>query len=216
MKAIRVHQFGGPEVLKLEEVPDPRPGPGQVLIRVEAIGVNPVETYLRSGSNPALALPYTPGTDVAGVVIATGEGTKEFHVDDRVYTSGTVTGCYAELTVAKVDDVHPLPKQINFAQGAALGVPYATAYRALFQRGRAVPAETVLIHGASGGEGLAAVQLARAAGLKIIGTAGTNDGRKLCAEQGAHYVLDHLAPDYSEKALGITNGHGGDLILAMT
>jgi len=94
-------------------------------------------------------------------------------------------------------------------------VPYATAYRALFQRGRALPAETVLIHGASGGVGLATVQLARAAGLKIIGTAGTNDGRKLVAEQGAHYVLDHRAPDYLEKALGITNGRGIDLMIEM-
>jgi NADPH2:quinone reductase len=215
MKAIRVHQFGGPEVLKLENVPDPQPGKGQVLIRVHAIGVNPVDTYLRSGSNPALPLPYTPGIDAAGVVIATGDEVTQFQVDDRVYNSSSITGTYAELTLCEAGDVHPMPKQINFPQAAALGVPYATAYRALFQRGKAVPGEVVLIHGASGGVGMASVQLARAAGLTIIGTAGTNDGRKLVAEQGAHYVLDHREPNHLEKALGVTNGRGVDLIIEM-
>lgn len=215
MKAIRVHQFGGPEVLKLENVPDLQPGKGQVLIRVHAIGVNPVDTYIRSGSNPSLPLPYTPGIDASGVVVSTGEGVTQFQADDRVYTSSSITGTYAELTLCEVADVHPKPDKINFPQAAALGVPYATAYRALFQRGKAIPGEAVLIHGASGGVGMAAVQLARATGLTIIGTAGTNDGRKLVAEQGAHYVLDHREPNYLENALQLTSGRGVDLILEM-
>jgi len=215
MKAIRVTQFGGPEVLKLETVPDPKPAKGQVLVRVHAAGVNPVDTYIRSGSYTNLSLPYTPGKDAAGIVEAKGEGVEQFQPGDRVYTSGSTTGTYAELTLCDALDVHQLPKQISFAQGAALGVPYATAYRALFHRGKAVAGETVLVHGASGGVGLAAVQFARAAGLTVIGTAGSDAGKKLIIEQGAHHVLDHHAPDYLERARALTNGRGIDVILEM-
>ena len=215
MKAIRVSQFGGPEVLKFETVPDPKPAKGQLLIRIRAAGVNPVDTYIRSGSYGPIPLPYTPGKDAAGIVESKGEGTDSLQVGDRVYTSGSVSGTYAELTLSDVADVHPLPKQISFAQGAALGVPYATAFRALFHRAKAVAAEMVLVHGASGGVGLAAVQLARAAGLTVIGTAGTELGRRLVAEQGAHHVLDHRAPDYLEKAVALTGNRGVDIILEM-
>lgn len=215
MKAIRVHQFGGPEVLQCEDIPKPVPGPGQVLIHVQAIGVNPVETYQRSGSNPALALPWTPGTDTAGVVEAVGPDTPSVHVGDRVYTSDTLTGAYAEWTLSHSQRVHPLPAKISFLQGAALNIPYATAYRALHQRARAVPGEVVLIHGASGGVGIAGIQLARALGLTIIGTAGTDAGRKLVAAQGAHHVLDHRDPSYFEQILALTGGRGVDLILEM-
>src|SRR5690349_16813167 len=132
MKAIRVTQFGGPEVLKLETVPDPKPAKGQVLIRVRAAGVNPVDTYIRSGSYANLSLPYTPGKDAAGTIEAKGEAVDQFQTGDRVYISGSITGSYAELTLCDAVDIHLLPKQISFAQGAALGVPYATAHRALF------------------------------------------------------------------------------------
>ena len=199
MKAIRVHQFGGPEVLRLEEVPDPKPAAGQVVVRVKAVGVNPVETYVRSGGYAAKpALPYAPGSDCAGVVEAVGEGVKGpgVSVIDRVYTHGTVSGAYAELASCDESQVHHLPPHVTFAQGAALGVPYATAFRALFQKARAIPGETALVHGASGGVGIAAVQFARAASLTVIGTAGTERGRQLVAEQGAHRVLDHRTPNY--------------------
>jgi NADPH2:quinone reductase len=215
MKAIRVSQFGGPEVLKLETVPDPKPAKGQILIRVRAAGVNPVDTYIRSGAYGPLNFPYTPGKDAAGVVEEKAEGVEQFRVGDRVYSSGSVSGTYAELTLCDAADVHPLPKQISFAQGAALGVPYATAYRSLFQRGKGVAAETVLIHGASGGVGLAAVQWARAAGLTVIGTAGTDEGRKLVSKEGAHHILDHRAPNYLDQALALTAGRGVDIILEM-
>ena len=134
MKAIRVHKFGGPEVLQIEELPDPKPAPNQVLIRARAIGVNPVETYQRSGSNPKLPLPYTPGTDAAGEIVALGDAVRRFKVGDRVYTSDTETGAYAELVLCEASDAHYLPEKISFVQGAALNIPYATAYRALFQR----------------------------------------------------------------------------------
>jgi NADPH2:quinone reductase len=215
MKAIRVHKFGGPEVMTLEELPDPQPGHNQVLIRVRAVGVNPVETYLRSGSNPALALPYTPGTDAAGEVLAAGDSVRGFAVGARVYTSGTSTGAYAGLTLCEASDVHPLPEKISFAQGAAINIPCATAWRALFQRARAVAGETVLIHGGSGGVGNAAIQLARAAGLKIIATAGTPAGGELARQLGAHYVLDHHSADYLKEVAALTDGHGADIILEM-
>ena len=215
MKAIYVHKFGGPEVLKLEEVADPTPGVNQVLIRTHAIGVNPVETYLRSGSNPKLPLPNTPGKDCAGEVIAIGNAVGHCKIGDRVYTSDTVTGSYAELVLCEGADVHLLPEKISFAQGATLNVPYGTAYRALFQRAQARAGETVLVHGASGGVGTAAVQLARAAGLTVIGTVGTPKGAELAKQSGAHFIFDHTKPDYLADVMMATNGHGVDIILEM-
>ncbi|MEO6182165.1 MAG: NADPH:quinone reductase, partial [Verrucomicrobiota bacterium] len=180
MKSIRVHQFGGPEVLTLEDICIPQPAANQILVRVRAIGVNPVETYIRAGTYPILpALPYTPGKDAAGVIESVGNGVKSIRVGDRVYISGTSTGSYAEFALCEVDDVHSLPENISFAQGAAINTPYATAYRALFQRAKALAGETVLVHGASGGVGTAATQMARAAGLIVFGTAGTERGEKL-------------------------------------
>jgi NADPH2:quinone reductase len=216
MKAIRVHEYGGPEVLKLEDAPDLQPGPGQVLVRVKAIGVNPVDTYMRTGAHAhAPAVPYTPGADAAGVVESVGEGVRRVKAGDRAYTSRTLTGSYAEQTLCSESQVQPLPERVSFAQGAAMGVPYATAYRALFQRARAIPAETVLVHGASGGVGTAAVQLARAAGMKVIGTAGTDKGRELVMKEGAHHTLDHRAPGYQDELMALTSGRGVDVILEM-
>ena len=216
MKAIRVHETGGPEVMKLEEVPDLKPGPGQVVVRVKAAGVNPVDTYIRAGAHAQKPpLPYTPGMDAAGDVEAVGEGVTRVAVGDRVYTSGTLIGAYAEQVLCDESQVNLLPENISYAQGAAVNVPYATAYRALFQRARAVPGETVLVHGASGGVGIAGVQLARAAGMKVIGTGGTEKGRDLVKEQGAHHVLDHRAPDYFDQLKSLTSGRGVDVILEM-
>jgi NADPH2:quinone reductase len=215
MRAIRVHQFGGPEVLKLEEIPKPRPGPRQVLVRVHAIGVNPVETYQRSGSNASIRLPWTPGMDAAGVIESTGPDVTNAKPGDRVYTSDTLTGSYAELALSEAATVHRLPADLDFKQGAAINIPYATAYLALFHRARARAGEVVFVHGASGGVGVAATQIARAAGLTIIGTAGTERGRKLVTQQGAHHVLDHKAPDYLERAMALTGGRGMDVILEM-
>lgn len=215
MKAICVHQFGGPEVLKLEEVPEPACGPGQVLVRIDAIGVNPVETYIRAGKYGPRPFPYTPGTDAAGVAEEVGDGVKSLQRGDRVYIHASLTGTYGHKALCNESHVHPLPAVITFQQGAALGVPYATAYRAFFLRGRALAGETVLVHGASGGVGTAAVQLARAAGLTVFGTAGTKQGRHLVAEQGAHHVLDHHDPNYLKHLMDLTDGHGVDLILEM-
>jgi len=216
MKAVRVHEFGDASVMRVEETNDLLAGRGQLVVRVRAAGVNPVDTYIRAGiyaNKPAL--PYTPGTDAAGDVEAIGEGVSRFKVGDRVYTAGTLSGAYAGQALCDESQVHPLPENISYAQGAGVHVPYATAYRALFHRAQAVPGETVLVHGATGGVGLAAVQIARAAGLTLIGTGGTEEGRRLVAEQGAQCVLDHHAPDYLSEAMRLTNGRGIDVILEM-
>jgi NADPH2:quinone reductase len=217
MRAIRVHAFGAPEVLALEDVPDPSPGPGQVLVRVGAAGVNPADTYVRAGAYSELpALPYTPGSDAGGVIEAFGpDDGGRFTIGQPVYTAGSLTGTYAELALCLAEQVHPLPDGLSAAQGAALGVPYATAYRALFQRGRAVAGETLLVHGASGGVGIAAVQFALAAGLTVIGTAGSRPGRELVAAQGVAQVLDHNDPGHLDEVVELTGGRGADLIVEL-
>jgi NADPH2:quinone reductase len=209
MKAIRVRAFGAPDVMKIEEVPDPKPSAGQVVVRVKAAGVNPSDTYMRSGAYTVKPpLPYTPGADGAGVVESIGADVKNVAVGDRVYLARSLSGTYAELALAETTQVHALPDRITFAQGAGLNVPYATAYRALRQIAHARAGETVLVHGASGGVGVAAVQFARAMGLRVIGTAGTDAGRKLAREEGAHVVLDHHDPNYRD-------GIVADVILEM-
>jgi NADPH2:quinone reductase len=216
MKAIRVHKFGEPEVMRLEDVPDPQPDATQVVVRVQAAGVNPVETYVRSGAYARQPeLPYTPGSDAAGTVEAAGDGVRHLKSGDRVYIDASVTGTYAELALCEAAHVHALPEQITFAQGAALGVPYVTAHRALFGRASARAGETVLVHGATGGVGSAAVQLARAAGMTVIGTGGTEEGRKLVAREGAHHVLDHHVEGYLQELMTLTEGRGVDVIIEM-
>ena len=216
MKAICVERFGGPEVLVLRSTPDPVPVAGQVLVRIHAAGINPVETYIRSGGYAALPpLPWTPGHDGAGVVVAVGADVQWPSVGERVYLAGSITGTYAEFALADAGQVHALPDTVSFAQGAALGIPYATAYRALFQRARARSGETVLVHGGSGGVGLAAIQWARAAGMRVIATAGTAAGRRLVAGQGAWQVLDHHAEDHWQALLELTEGRGVDVIVEM-
>lgn len=215
MKAIRLHEFGGPEAMALETVPDPVPAAGQVLVRIRAAGVNPVDTYLRAGLyRPDLPLPWTPGLDGAGTVEAVGQEVTRFKPGQRVYMTAAASGTYAELALGAEAKVFPLPDSISFAQGAALGVPYGTAYRALFQKAQALPGESVLVHGASGGVGLAALQWARAAGLRVIGTAGSPEGLDLIRREGAHHVLNHRQPDY-QKALLELAPKGVDVILEM-
>lgn len=216
MKAIRVNEFGDPGVMRLEEVADPEPGPGQVVIRVRAAGVNPVDTYIRGGLHGyQMELPLTPGFDASGTVESVGKGVTGWKKGDRVYCAGTVTGAYAEKALCEADQLHPLPPNVTFPQGGCVHVPYATAYRALYQRAYTQPGETVLVHGASGSVGIAAVQLARASGQTVIGTAGTEESRTLVLKEGAHNVIDHHDPDHFERILELTGGTGVDVILEM-
>jgi NADPH:quinone reductase len=216
MKTIQVHQFGGPDVLALEEIPTPKPGPGEVLVRVKAAGVNPYDTYMRAGSYAVKPpLPYTPGSDAAGTVEAVGPGVTKVKPGDRVYTAKTITGAYAEYAMALESQVYLLPDKISFAQGAGLWVPYGTAYTALHHHGHARAGETLLVHGASGGVGTAAVQFARAEGLTVIGTAGTQRGLELVKKEGAHHVFDHTKAGYAEEIQKVTGGKGVDVVLEM-
>lgn len=216
MKTIRVHEFGDPEVLLYEDASEPTPQADEIVVQIEAIGVNPVETYIRAGSYARTpTLPYTPGTDAAGVVYAVGNEIKRFEKGDRVYTSGSVRGTYTEYAVCRESHVHLLPGTVTAAAGACLGVPYGTAYRALFQVANVQAGESVLIHGATGGVGLAAVQFARQHGLMVIGTGGTQKGRALVFAQGAEYVLDHTRENYLDEVMKITDGRGVDVVLEM-
>jgi NADPH2:quinone reductase len=218
MKSIRVAKFGPPDVMKLVELPDPSPQAGQVLVRVSAAGVNPVDTYVRAGTYAMKPpLPYTPGSDGAGVVDAVGANMSRVKAGDRVYFAGTAPGfgAYATHTICAETQVHPLPDRVSFAQGAGIGVPYATAYRAIFHRAHARPGETVLVHGATGGVGLAAVQILVASGVRVVGTGGTEQGRALVKEQGAWQVTDHRAAGYLDELMRLTDGRGVDVVLEM-
>jgi NADPH2:quinone reductase len=216
MKAIRIHGFGGPEVLRYEEVAEPTAGPDQVVIQVHAAGVNPVDTYIRSGIYGDRPMPFTPGSDAAGTIEAVGEGVTAFKTGDRVYTSATITGAYAQKALAESDTIYPLPDNVTFTQGAGVNTPYATAYRALVHRAKAQAGESVLVHGASGGVGIAAVQIARTLGLTVFGTAGTEEGRELVRREGAHHVFDHGAGNYLQDAVLMTSDSKGfDIILEM-
>jgi NADPH:quinone reductase len=219
VKAIVVREFGEPDVLRLEDVPDPIAGQGQVLVRIRAVGVNPVETYIRRGAYARKpTLPYTPGGDAAGIVDAVGPQASSFLPGDRVYITGTVAGnngAYAELAVCNQTQVHALPDGVTFEQGAAIAVPYGTAYRAIFHRALARPGESVLVHGGSGGVGTAAIQLAHRAGMVVFATAGTDAGLELARAQGAAHVFNHRAPDYPARIMEATGGRGVDVVLEM-
>jgi NADPH2:quinone reductase len=219
MKAIRAHAFGGPEVLQLDEVPDPTPGSGQVRVRLHAAGVNPFDTYMLSGTYAIKPpLPYSPGADGAGLIEAVGDGVSDFRVGDRVYTGGTADhkafGAYRQVALCTQSQVHALPDRVSFSEGAAVNVPSVTAFRAL-DRGAPRGGDTVLVHGASGAVGLAAVQLARAAGLTVIGSAGSEDGLALVVAEGAHHAVDHRDPHHVERVMSLTGGRGPDVILEM-
>ncbi|NXG79018.1 QOR oxidoreductase, partial [Baryphthengus martii] len=217
MRAVRVFEFGGPEVLKLQsDVLIPSPEENQVLIKVHACGVNPVETYIRSGTYARKpTLPYTPGSDVAGVVESVGERVMAFQKGDRVFAIETISGGYAEYAVAAANRVFPLSDKLNFKQGAAVGIPYFTAYRALFQKGHAKAGESVLVHGASGGVGIATCQIARACGLKVLGTAGTEEGMNTVLRNGAHQAFNHREANYIDKIKEYTGMEGVNIIIEM-
>ncbi len=221
MKAIRVHAFGGPAVLHVEDIPDPQPGTDEVVVRVRAAGINPVDAYMHSGTYARKPpLPYTPGQDGAGDVQAVGRDVRDFTTGDRVYIAGVGNtaagaGTYAELALCATSQLHRLPKRATYGQGAALGVPYYTAYRALFQRAGARPGETVLVHGATGGVGIAAVELAHARGCFVIGSGGTEKGLAAVREHGADLTVNHRETGYTDAIMKATAGRGVNVIVEM-
>ncbi len=215
MKAIQVKSFGEPEVMEYVDIETPTPKKNEVLVKVEAVGINPVDTYIRAGVYPVLPnLPYTPGKDISGVVESIGAGVTQWKEGDRVYASGTITGAYAEYALCTPEQLYPLPENVDFIGGAALGVPPATAWRALFTRGKVKPGESVLIHGASGSVGSAAVQFAKAFGLKVYGTASTIGGLAKLEKYKVHGLYNHRDPGYIEQLKKDVPG-GFNIILEM-
>ena len=216
MRAIVVSEYGEPEVMKIEDVPTHQPKGSQLLVRVKAAGVNPVDTYHRSGNHAhAPKVPFTPGGDAAGVVESVGDAVTKFAPGDRVYTARSLTGTYAEFTLCDESQLGRLPENVSFEEGAGIWTPYATSYRALFQKARAMMGETVLIHGASGGVGIAAVQWAKKAGLRVFGTASSAEGKQLVLDQGADAVFDHSADGYMDEIREQLGGRGVDIIIEM-
>lgn len=217
MKAIVVHQTGEPDVLQIEDIADPMAGNGQVVVKIHAAGVNPVETYRRAGKPPYNTgpFPYTPGSDGAGEIAAVGAGVETWKIGDRVYITKSVSGTYAELALCEANSVFRLPPNVRFEQGAALGVPFTTAHRALFGKAKAQAGEFVFVHGATGGVGVASVQLAQRAGLKVGGSAGSSKGEAFLESLGVRYTTNHQAPNYLSDVLGMTCGNGCDVILEM-
>jgi NADPH2:quinone reductase len=206
--------------MRLEEAPTPAPGSSGVLVRIRAAGVNPVDVYVRSGTYARKPnLPYVPGTDGAGEVEAVGSDVRNFARGDRVYIAidnvSPGPGTYADYAICSPAQLHPLPSRVSFAQGAAIGVPYATAQRALFMRAGAKPADIVLVHGATGGVGIAAVEIAHAHGMTVIGTGGTDRGIETVRAHGADFVFNHREPQYLDAIMAATGGRGVDVVLEM-
>lgn len=217
MRAVRVLQYGGPEQLQLlQDVPIPKPSPTQVLIKVYAAGVNPVDTYLYAGTYGIKPpLPLTPGGDLGGVVEEVGADIKHLKVGDRVYASKSPSGSCAQYALGDAEFTFALHENLSFEQGAAIGIPYYTAYRALIQRCHARPGQSVLVHGASGAVGLACCQMARTLGLTVYGTAGTEKGLELVRQNGAHRVFSHRKDGYIEDIKAATDGTGVNLVMEM-
>jgi len=214
MKAIVVQKFGGPEVLNVDTLPIPEPGPGQVLVKVMSCGVNPVDTYKRSGLYPVLpSLPWVPGSDASGIVEKVGEGTTALKIGDRVWLSATNSGAYAQFCVAPQVGAHVLPESLSFDQGAALWTSYATAYHALYHSTNLTPSPSthnsskkILVHGASGGVGLACLQYAVHSGVsQVLGTASSKEGLEELQKAGA-IPFNHKEVGYMGKIMDRTGG----------
>ncbi|ESO98916.1 hypothetical protein LOTGIDRAFT_187129, partial [Lottia gigantea] len=218
MRGISIKEFGGPEVLKINEnLKVPQPNDDQLLIKVSAAGVNPVDTYIRSGSFPnSPSLPFTPGYDAAGVVEKVGKNVKNFKKGERVFTTCNFqgSGTYAEYVVANPIHVGHLGNKLSFEEGAGIGVPYYTAYKAFRILVGGKGGDTVLVHGASGAVGLASVQIAKSLGCTVIGTAGTEEGLKLVKANGADFVFNHREAGYEKKIKSCVPG-GVTVILEM-
>ncbi len=216
MKAVRIHEYGGPEVLVYEEVPKPEPGPAQILVKVAAATVNPVDVAVREDRFPTPRQPpKILGSDGAGVVEQTGAEVTSVEIGERVAFSGLgigSEGSYAEYAVIAETQVVHLPEELSFTDAAAIGMAFPAAYYALVTRGALREGETVLVQGAAGGVGSASVQLAKALGARVLATASGPDAADLVLSLGAEAVIDFRTEDVPERVLELTGGRGVDLI----
>ena len=202
MKAIRYHNVGGPEVLKYEDAPRPSPGEGELLVRVRAAGVNPVDAKVRAGGfGPGGKMPSIPGYDLAGVVEEIGPGTTRFKKGDEVfaYLNLRRAGAYAQYALVKEDEVAAKPGKASFAEAAAVPLAALTAWQALVETAKLEPGQTVLIHGGSGGVGSFAIQIAKARGAKVIATASTRN-QQILKELGADQAIDYTTTKFEDVA----------------
>lgn len=211
MKAIKISQFGGPDVLKIQEVPIGKPAAGQALVRVEAAGINFIDIYQRRGSYP-VKLPFIPGLEGSGVVEAVGEGVTNVKPGDRVaYVHEP--GSYAEQNLVIAEHLIPLPKDFSFEQGAAFPLQGMTAHYLVHEFRTIKPGDIVLIHAAAGGMGLLLVQWAKHLGAMVLGTTSTEEKAKIAKEAGADEIILYTKKDFVEEVKRLTNGHGADLII---
>ena len=206
MRAIRVHETGGPEVLQVEDVPAPSPGPGELLIDVEATGINFIEIYQRQGIYD-VPRPYTPGTEAAGTVRAVGSGVTAFVVGERV-VSQSVKGAYAEQALVPADKAVLVPQGLSTKQAAAVFLQGLTAHYLTVSTFPLIAGHRALVHAAAGGVGLLLCQIAKRRGAFVIGTASTADKRKLAHEAGADEVIDYTTQDFAAETRRITGGAG--------
>lgn len=215
MKAIEMTNFGDVDVLNYVTKEISPPSKNQVKVKLYYAGVNPVEAYIRQGGYAFFIppLPYTPGFDGAGVIEEIGEGVTNYKIGDRVFIASTLgeffTGTYAQWMITSTDSIRHLGETTSFEEGAALGIPATASYRALFQRGQLKKGERVLIHGASGGVGILALQMAKDAGAYVIGTAGNKENMEKVRANGADLVLNHNEEGYLNKIDGV------DLVIEM-
>ena len=210
MRAIRIHETGGADKLRLEEIPLPKPKAGEVRVRVEAAGVNFVDTYKRSGLYP-LPLPFTLGQEVAGVVSAVGEGVTEFHPGDRV-ASAQAAGGYAEETIVPASQLVRVPEGVSYPLAAAVLLQGLTAHYLACDTFALKPGDTALVHAAAGGVGLLLVQIAKHRGARVIGTVGSEEKATLAREAGAEEVVVYTRDDFVAAARRFSGGHGVDVV----
>jgi NADPH2:quinone reductase len=212
MKAMRAHQFGGPEQLKYEDAPEPQLQAGQVVIRVRAAGINPADLVRLSGRLGSLPLPYIPGTDVCGEVEKVGSGVNNLKAGQRVF-GRAVTGGYAERTCLAAEEAIPLPANVSFEEGAAIPIPFYTAYHALHNKAAVKTGETVLVSAGGGGVGVAAIQLARIAGARVITTVGSREKAERVGALGAQLTVNYKEQDFVAEAEKFTGKKGVDVII---
>ena len=210
VKAIRVHQTGGPEVLQYEDIEIPAPGAGELQIRQRAIGVNYLDVYFRTGLYPT-PLPYTPGNEGAGDVIAVGKGCKEFKVGDRVAYAGPLGG-YAEIRNLPEAMAVKLPKSVSYEQGAAMMLKGLTAQFLLRKTYRVKKGDTILVHAAAGGVGSILCQWGKALGATVIGTVGSAEKAKLAKKYGAKHIILYRDEDFAARVKEITRGKMCDVV----
>ncbi len=212
MKAVLCKAYGPPSSLVVEEVPDLSPGPGQVLVQVHAAGVNFPDTLIIQGKYQFKPdLPFSPGAEVAGIVKAVGEGVKNVRTGDRVIAA-TTWGGYAQQVLAQAERVIPMPEGMPFETAAAFLIAYGTSHHALKDRGELKAGETVLVLGAAGGVGLAAVEIAKAMGARVIAAASSDDKLAVCREHGADATINYATENLRERIKSLTDGRGVDVV----